>query len=236
MPTQKDLKRLIRRRMQKTGESYTAARAQLLKSRTSSAPEPARPPVTTVVADAPPDYAKLAGMSDAAIEAATGCNWKRWVGALDHVKAHEWSHRAIADYVHEKFKVPDWWTQAVTVGYERIRGLREIGQRRGGSYEASKSRTFGAPVEAVFDAFAKARRRSRWLPDVKLTVRKATPNRSVRITWEDGTSVEVWLTAKGKEKCSAQVAHRMLKDRESAARAKAYWGDRLEALAGVLSS
>ena len=31
MPTQKDFKRLVRRRMQKTGESYTAARAQLLE-------------------------------------------------------------------------------------------------------------------------------------------------------------------------------------------------------------
>jgi uncharacterized protein YndB with AHSA1/START domain len=231
MPTQKDLKRLIRRRMQKTGESYTAARAQLLKSSASSTAVPAR----ALAAAAPPDYAKLAGMSDAAVKAATGCNWKRWVDALDYVNAHEWSHRAIADYVHEKFKVPDWWTQTVTVGYERIRGLREIGQRRGGAYEATKSRTFDAPVEAVFDAFAKARRRSRWLPDVKLTVRKSTPNRSVRISWEDGTSVEVWLTAKGGGKCSAQVQHRKLPDRDSVTRAKAFWSERLDALEEMLA-
>ena len=32
MPNQKDLKRLIRNRMQKTGESYTAARSQIVKS------------------------------------------------------------------------------------------------------------------------------------------------------------------------------------------------------------
>jgi len=31
MPTDKDFKRLVRGRMQKTGESYTAARAQLRK-------------------------------------------------------------------------------------------------------------------------------------------------------------------------------------------------------------
>ena len=242
MPTQKDLKRLIRRRMQKTGESYTAARAQLLKSRVSlvananGEPVAVEPPAAKASAAARADYAKLAGMSDAAITAATGCDWKRWVDALDYVKAHEWSHRAIADYVHEKFKVRDWWTQTVTVGYERIRGLREIGQRRGGSYEATKSRTFAAPVAAVFDAFAKPRRRSRWLPGVKLTVRKATPHRSVRITWEDGTSVEVWLTAKGKEKSSAQVAHRMLPDKESVARAKEYWSGRLDALEQLLTS
>ena len=236
MPTQKDLKRLIRRRMQKTGESYTAARAQLLKSRLSTAANANGEPVVVAqpVAKAA-NYAQLAGMSDAAIKAATGCDWKRWVDALDYAKAHEWSHRAIADYVHEKFKVRDWWTQAVTVGYERIRGLREIGQRRGGSYEATKSRTFAAPVETVFDAFAKPRRRSRWLPGVKLTVRKATPHRSVRITWEDGTSVEVWLTARGKEKSNAQVAHRMLPDKESVARVKEYWTGRLDALEQLLN-
>jgi hypothetical protein len=33
MPTQKDLKRLVRARMKKTGESYTAARARLLAKR-----------------------------------------------------------------------------------------------------------------------------------------------------------------------------------------------------------
>ena len=32
MPTNKDFKRLVRSRMEKTGESYTSARAQLLKS------------------------------------------------------------------------------------------------------------------------------------------------------------------------------------------------------------
>ena len=227
MPTNKDLKRLVRRRMQKTGESYTAARAQFVKSRSSSPRPPARAPL--------PDYATRAGMSDAAVEAATGCTWKRWVDALDSVNAHAWPHRRIAEYVQERFKVRDWWAQTVTVGYERIRGLREIGQRRGGSYEATKSRTFPVPVARLFAAFALARPRARWLPGVKLTVRKATPHRSVRITWEDESSVEVRLTAKGQGKSSAQVQHRKLPTRESAARAKAFWTERLDALGALLT-
>jgi len=225
MPTNKDLKRLVRRRMQKTGESYTAARAQLVKSGTSS-PEPPAPA---------PDYAMLAGMSDSAVKAATGCTWKRWVDALDYVEAHTWPHRKIAEYVRKKFKVQDWWAQTVTVGYERIRGLRAIGQRRGGSYEATKSRTFPVPVARLFAAFAEARPRARWLSGVKLTLRKATPHRSVRITWEDETSVEVWLTAKGPSKSSAQVQHRKLPTRESATRAKAFWTERLDALEELLT-
>src|SRR5919112_6349551 len=38
MPREKDLKRLVRARMKKTGEAYTAARAQLLRKQTPDAP------------------------------------------------------------------------------------------------------------------------------------------------------------------------------------------------------
>jgi uncharacterized protein YndB with AHSA1/START domain len=224
MPAQKDFKRVVRRRMSKTGESYTAARAQILKIQ--PAPTPRRP--------ARVDYAKLAGISDDALKTKTGCTWEKWVKALDHVGAHAWPHRKIADHVHEKYEVPGWWAQTVTVGYERIRGLRDIGQRRGGSYEASKSKTFSVPVAALFEAFAAPRKRSRWLPGVALTVRKATPHKSVRITWGDGTSVEVYLAAKGDDKSSATIQHRKLPDREAVSRTKEYWTTRLAALEQLL--
>jgi hypothetical protein len=234
MPIEKDFKRLVRRRMRKTGESYTAARAQLLKTSPTRTLAVRRPPRS---AKAPPvDYASIAGMSDAALKAKTGCDWGRWVRALDHAKAHTWPHRKIASYVHDQYEIPGWWAQAVTVGYERIRGLRAIGQRRDGAFEATKSRTFAVPVAALFEAFAGDRARTRWLPGVTLSVRKATPNRSVRITWQDGTSVEVWLTAKGAEKSAVQVQHRKLPDKESAVRTKAYWTERLDALARTLSA
>jgi hypothetical protein len=225
MPTDKDFKRLVRGRMQKTGESYTAARAILLQK---PARKPAAPPSR-------PDYAKLAGMSDAVLKAKTGCSWDRWVAALDYVKADSWSHREIAQYVHEKFKVPDWWTQTVTVGYERIKGLREIGQRRNGSYEATRSKTIPVPLTKLYRAFSDARVRRKWLPDTKLKVRSATPEKYVRISWEDGTSVEVVLTAKGDAKASAAVSHVKLASKEDIALRKAYWGERLDALATLLA-
>jgi hypothetical protein len=149
MPSDKDFKRLVRARMKKTGESYTAARAHFASPPGSRRVDPPAKPA----APAPIDFAKLAGMSDEAIKANTGCPWARWVAALDHHKAYTWTHREIADFVHTKYKVPDWWTQTVTVGYERIKGLRAIGQRRDGSYEATKSKTFAAPVSRLYRAF-----------------------------------------------------------------------------------
>lgn len=65
-------------------------------------------------------------------------------------------------------------------------------------------------------------------------MRKATKNKSMRITWEDGTSVELWFTAKGKAKSQVAVSHRKLPDNATAARLKEYWAERLAALADVL--
>lgn len=226
MPTNKDFKHLVRARMKKTGESYTAARAQFLRRPAAGAVSTSLAPIASATAD----YAKLAGLSDAALKRATGCTWDKWVFALDHMGAVDWSHRAIAEHVQTTYKVPDWWAQTVTVGYERIKGLRAIGQRRGGGFEATKSKTLAAPAATVFRAIADARKRRVWLPGVKVTVRKATPNRSVRFTWDDGTPVEVWLTGKG-ARTTAQIQHRKLTGRDDADRRRAFWGERLSALA-----
>lgn len=229
MPKQKDLKRVIRTRMQKTGESYTAARVHVLNAKPAT-----KKPETPKAAE--PDYAALAGMSDASVEKATGCNWKKWVQALDYAGAAEWSHREIADYVHTKFKTPDWWSQMVTVGYERIRGLREKGQRRGGGYEVSKSKTVAVPLSTLYKTFRNARLRERWLPGVKLTVRTATPEKTMRIRWDDDTAVDVYFTGRGDAKSQVAVQHRKLASKPDADRMKAFWGERLAAMAEVVKT
>jgi uncharacterized protein YndB with AHSA1/START domain len=237
MTKQKDLKRVVRTRMQKTGESYTAARVHVLGKRDGAAKKGAAKQAAAIkpAKEAKPDYAALAGMSDETIAAKTGCTWEKWVGHLDYFGAADKPHREIVDHVHGKFGVPGWWAQAVTVGYERIRGLREIGQRRGGSYEATKSKTIGVPVARLFAAFADTKARKRWLPGVDLAVRKATPDKSVRITWSDGTSVEAGFSSKGPEKSMVAVAHTKLPDRARADELKRFWGERLAALAEQLA-
>jgi uncharacterized protein YndB with AHSA1/START domain len=254
--------------MQKTGESYTAARAQVLAkgaaklvepgrratrearaghapvaADATTAPSPAVAVEATAASAAPPSPASpvapeqwpaLAGFSDAIIQEKTGCTWAEWVGHLDYWGAAAKPHREIADHVHGKFGVPGWWAQAVTVGYERIRGLREVGQRRDGVYEANKSKTVAVPVERLFAAWTDPAERERWLPGVTLAVRKATPFKWVRITWEDGSNVEVALYPRGEGKSNAGVQHGKLPSRERAAELKAWWGERLDALAAYL--
>jgi len=230
MPKNKDLKRLVRARMKKTGEAYTAARAHLLaKPRARTASKTARASAPKI------EYAALAGTSDATIKAKTGCTWERWVGALDYVGAKEMSHREIAALVNKKYKVDGWWAQTVTVGYERIKGLRARGQRRDGTYEASKSRTFDVPVTTLFEAWADASVRRRWLDGESVKVRTATAPKSMRLGWSDGSIIAIGFQAKGKSKSSVAVQHTKLPDRETADRLKQYWSDRLSALGEALS-
>jgi len=242
MPIHKDLKRLVRARMAKTGEAYTAARAKLLSQRGAeeaaraetgqNGQEPSALPAPSV---SPAQWAELAGKSDEALKAKTGCTWEKWVWALDRVKAHQWPHREIAQYVHEKYQINGWWAQTVTVGYERIKGLREQGQRRSGEYEANKSRTVPVSLTKLYRAFSQPRLRSKWLPDVTLAVRSATPNKYIHITWEDGTSVDAGFTSKARSKAQVAVQHMKLPSKEAANRMKQYWTERLEALEEMLA-
>ena len=227
MTTHKDFKRLVRRRMTKTGESYTSARAVLLQRNGGRAGQGGQ--VGQTAAD-------LAGMSDAKIKQATGCTWESWVKALDYAKAHTWSHREIAQYVREKFKTPNWWAQTVTVGYERIKGLREKGQRRDGGYEANKSKTVAAPIGKLYRAFNDKRVRQAWLPVVDLTIRSKTREKYMRITMPDQTSVQVGFYPKGAGKSQVAIQHGRLPDKAAAERVKEFWGERLGALGNLLVS
>jgi len=230
MPSQKDFKRLVRARMRKTGESYTAARAQLLakpsRSRTAEkAPRPAAPAV---------DYAKLAGMSNEVVKEKTGCQWDRWVKSLDHHGAAMLPHREIVDVIQAKYKVGDWWAQMVAVGYERIKGLRARGQRRDGSYEATKSRTYNVPIATLHHAFADATIRRRWLDEPGVTVRTSTPPKSIRLGLADGSIIAVGFTSKGDAKSMVALSHAKLRSKEEAEQVKQKWGGRLNALAEAL--
>lgn len=178
---------------------------------------------------------KQAGISSAAVQARTGHTWSEWFRVLDRAGADRLDHQGIAAHLHRELGVPGWWCQMITVAFEQARGRRVKHQRPDG-YEISVSRTIAAPVSAVFAAWTDARRRQRWLPGERLTVRKATPEKSVRITWSDGrTSVVVDFHAKGADRCQCAVQHAKLSSPAAAGKMKMYWAEALERLKGVVA-
>ena len=169
-------------------------------------------------------------MSDEAVKSKTGKIWKEWFAFLDKAGARKMSHQEIVSYLRAKHDVGPWWQQMVTATYEQASGLRDKHERPEG-YQISVSRTLNTPVTKLFKSFANEKARNEWLGEDGLTVRKATTNKSMRITWKDGkTSLEINFYPKGDNKSQVVVQHIKLPDAKSSATMKAYWTKALDQL------
>jgi hypothetical protein len=217
MTTQKSFKRLVRARMEKTGERYSAARAALLSGDETKATQ--GPALT---------------MSEESILRRTGRGWEEWFDLLDEAGAAEWPHAEIARWLAGEEGIGGWDAQSVTVSYERARGRRAVGERPEG-FLVTASRTVAVPVERLYDAFVDESLREDWLPGDELRERTATRPKSARFDWGDGeTRVIVGFESKGEAKTTVALEHARLADAEEAERMKAFWRERLAALKSQL--
>jgi hypothetical protein len=224
MTTQKLFKRRVRARMSKTGESYAAARQHVA---------PVRNRMET-------DRTRLASAkelaSDERLTEATGNDWRGWLSILDHWGARDRKHPEIAEYLRSEHAVPDWWTQAITNGYERARGMRAKHQQADG-FTIYASKTVAVSLDALFDGFVDEPTRARWLTDGHMSLRGSQPGKVARFDWGDGaTRILVTFDAKGSAKATAHVSHERLPDADSAETAKLAWKYRLAVLKALLEA
>lgn len=213
MTRQRSFKRIVRARMAKTGESYTAARS-------------------TILAAAGADEAEETVMpqSDSTLRERTGEGWEHWLAVLDDWGASGRDHTEIARHLREDLEVDGWWAQTITVGYERARGMRAVGENAHG-FTANASRTINVPVETLFDAFMDESMREQWLGDAELDVRTATRPKGVRFNWGGGpTRVIVGFEVKDEAKSVVALSHERLRDSTEAERMKGMWRSALTAL------
>jgi uncharacterized protein YndB with AHSA1/START domain len=217
MTEQRSFKLLVRTRMEKTGESYTAARAVLLNGAGKPATDDGKPPLI---------------VSDEAIRERTGRGWEEWFDTLDAWGAPERTHRDIAKWVAEQLTSEPlgWNAQAITGSYERARRGRAVGQMPDG-FRITTSKTVSVSVDQLYDAFVDAAERKRWLPDGQLRERIATKPKTAHFDWGDGPSrVHVTFTAKDAKKSTATISHERLADAKERDRMKRYWKERTDAL------
>lgn len=221
MTEHRSFKRLVRARMGKTGESYTAARAMLL-----AAQEPRET-----------DGLRLA-TSDEKIRQRTGRGWEEWFALLDDSGAEQRSHREIARWLAERQDAHPlaWNVQAIASSYELTRGLRVAGEKHDG-FAITASKTVAVPVQELYDAVMEESLRARWLPDGELSQRTATAPKSARFNWgADGTRVNITFLSRGEAKSTVALEHRRLPDPAEAERMKTFWRMRLQALKGALET
>ena len=220
MTESRSFKRRVRERMSKTGESYTAARGHVVDKRERTKESRAR------LADTSADR-----ISEAKLVEATGKTWDQWFAILDRWGGTKHTHTEIARHLADDLGAPMWWTQTITVEYERARGMRVKYQRPDGVFAVSSSKTVAAPIEDAYDAVVDDDRRSAWLTDGMMMFRTGTELRSAHFDWEAGpTRVHVWVVEKDGGKTTVAVEHERLDGPHEAELAKAAWADRLKAL------
>ena len=239
MTQQKALKARVRARMSKTGERYTSARAQVLAK--TEPIEPPAPPALEDSSDARlPDspFRGGYGASDEALVRRTGHDWAHWYRILEATGAAAKPHADIARFLSSDLGVDGWWSQEITVRYEMAIGRRTPGQRPDG-FEATGAKTIKAGPDRVYEAVLDEGQRERWLGRA-MRLRKTNENRTasayatVRFDWEDPDQrVVIWLTDKG-DRTAVSLAHQRMPDKATAEAMKAFWRERLTALAGLV--
>lgn len=173
-------------------------------------------------------------MSDAAVRAKTGKTWPEWQAALERAGATKLTHQQIVAHLKGEHRLADWWCQMVAIAYEQASGLRNKHEKPSG-YEIGVSKTISAPLSRLFRAWEDRKIRDKWLDDPGFVIRKATPGKSMRITWVDGkTNVDAGFYAKGDGKSQISVQHGRLGSAREAARLKTYWSAQLGKLKEML--
>jgi uncharacterized protein YndB with AHSA1/START domain len=191
-----------------------------------------------------------AAISDEAVAARTGKGWKAWFALLDRWGASGKGHTETARHLREAHGLGPWWSQMVTVAYERERGLRVVGQRSR-DFGVDVQRTVAVAPARAWAAFTDSKVLARWLgPGARVEprvggrlragslgegeIRALVPGERLRCAWSapgiaPGSSVEVTFAPKGRSRVAVRVGH-TLKAGSDCAPMKLRWTEAMEAL------
>lgn len=221
MTTHESFKKRVRARMATTGERYGAARRTLLA-------QAAPPPGGARAWVSEPD------VSDDAIRENTGRGWDEWVALVDAGPGRDAGHTAIAAWVAGEHGVSGWWAQSVTVGYERITGLRVPGQRPDGTFSVSRSRLLDVDRDALRALLDDDAGRADLAPGLTLVPRSRPGVKSPRFGVSDGDGahgVAMFSLDPAGSRLRLTVTHERLGSAAEGELWKEFWADWLAALA-----
>ena len=176
-------------------------------------------------------------ITDKLVVEKTGKTIEAWFKILDKKGAKEMAHINIFNLISntEGLKpLGEWNHNLLATTYEWNRGIKERGQK-GNGFEISVSKTIEVGISNLYNYWVDEKLRNKWLGKEKIMIRKATENKSARITWsDDETSLSVDFYPKAENKSQVVVQHLKIPDAKKAATLKAYWGEMLENLKSIL--
>ena len=167
----------------------------------------------------------------------TGKSWSDWFQILDGIDATKLTHTEIARYLYTDLKLDGWYSQGITVSYERVRGLRPPLGDRDGTFSASASKTVPVSIDMLFNAWIQPDQLDAWLGEGTLKLRTSSHHKSARFDQlETGTILAVYFTDKGPDKSLVAVEEPKLASKEAVDERKAIWKQRFALLAAYLNA
>jgi uncharacterized protein YndB with AHSA1/START domain len=195
--------------------------------------------------------------SPQAVRAATGRGWEGWLEALDAAGAADWKHQQIVAYLEREHpEVSSWWRQSITVGYERARGKRAVGETAYAGFQVGVQRTVAATATEAWDLITS--RPDLWLgegaavdfaegeryevapangaPAASGEVRVVKPGARLRMTWRpEGwaapATLQFTLSESGSGKTAIHAHLEKLPDADAREAMRKRWREALERLA-----
>lgn len=188
---------------------------------------------TASAASADRDWVAQPDHADALVREKTGRGWNDWVAAIDAGPGRAAGHTAIAAWLVEQ-GVDPWWAQGVTVGFERITGLRLPGQMPDGTFTVSRSRVVPMSRPDVRELLLDDASRAALLPDHETPMLSKPGVKTPRFALLRGDErlgvVSFAVDAAPADRTRLTVTHSQLATAADAARWKQFWGDWLAAL------
>lgn len=258
MTRARTLKTAIRARMSKTGERYTTARRHVLAARDAPSTTDAPPPTAQRRTSAPPAPPPTAAppargaVADAKVLERTGHDLAYWFEVLDTFGAVRHGHTASARHLRDEHGADGWYSQGITVAYERARGVRAVNQRVDGKFGASVSVTVPRAAAEVAVWITSPRRRKGWTaglgPSLQAMLAAAVKGTApkglwlhesgqyrCRHRWTDGV-FQLMLMPKPDDRTTVLVEHSLVATRADVERYRASWRAGLKALSDALGS
>ena len=214
MTTQESFKRRIRQRMEKTGERYGAARRALIAQSSQSQES---------------GWVSQPDLADESLRAATGKGWDEWCEIIDTFDGRAAGHTEIATHVREVLGVDPWWAQGITVGYERIRGLRLPYQNHDGTFTSNRSQTIRVEADALRASLLDDAGREVLFPAFDTELRSRPTSKAVRLG-VDGGLVEITLGPVRDGRTKVTVAHSKLRTADDVTVWKQFWTEWIQSL------
>ena len=236
MTDAKKLKRKIRERAARTGESYNAARRHVL----SQVDQKRQARSQAAAADAR-DASATGAVSEARCIEVTGHGFDHWFAVLDRFGSPKQGHKESARHLQQDHGVSAWYSQSITVLYERARGLRTLNQASAGGYQVSVSRTLAAQFVDASKVLTEHAARDPWLaaiePELGAAIAEAAETKVrakegavwIRYRAQPGV-VELRISAMADGRAKAVVRVEQLPDKASVEPQRSQWRQALDAL------